>query len=755
MKALERLLAGNLPPDTTITDTVWQSRGLAEPAFIILCFLVILAFQLVILYRDTRARGLTALLTLAVLRSAATFLIAVVLLAPVLVLTLTRERPATMAVLVDTSRSMTFRDGTEGAQSRWDQVSASLASAVLPALDERSTVRLFGFAAAGDALTEATALEDLEPAGRATEIGAALEQMTRRMATEPIDRVMVISDGRNTGGANPIDAVARFRREGTPVDAFLAGGGRIHNLRLEPVRAEPYAFLGDRVQYEVRVAASGYANDVIPVILSANGVEQQQVQIQLDAAGATARLQFQPEEAGKVRLAFEVPVQTGEALEDDNRQELEIEVLEEKMRVLVIEEQPRWEYRFLHTALLRDPRVEPSFLLSVMDFGGSMPEGHYLPGFPETFEELNEYDLVLVGDIPRGMLDTLQQERLRDYVMEEGGSVLFVAGRRHGVPFAGTPLDALLPVEVDRLRVGEAPAATPLTRSYQLRDTPLGSGHPLLAAFQEGDAPGNALADLPGMYWHLPASDTGPGAMVLAEHSWAGEGGDLDPLFVFQYAGRGRSLYMGFDETWRWRFKFGNRFYYQFWGNVIQVMAMPHLLGQKDLVQIDVPQEAVAGEVVNVGARVVSESGAPVQVERQSLEILDEGGQVATATLYAAPDQPGYYRGELVFQSSGSHRLSLADYAGEGEATVRVREAAVELRDPNPNPELMRRLAAVGGGVFAEYADWSEAAGRLEIPPVETRWIEERSIWDRGWLLLLATGLLGAEWVLRRIWRLL
>ena len=48
---------------------------------------------------------------------------------------------------------------------------------------------------------------------------------------------------------------------------------------------------------------------------------------------------------------------------DNNKLSAPISIREEKLRVLVVESYPRWEYRYLRNALSRDPGVELSCLL--------------------------------------------------------------------------------------------------------------------------------------------------------------------------------------------------------------------------------------------------------------------------------------------------------------------------------------------------------------------------------------------------------
>ena len=91
-------------------------------------------------------------------------------------------------------------------------------------------------------------------------------------------------------------------------------------------------------------------------------------------------------------------------LADNNRLIAPISIREEKLRVLLVESVPRWEYRYLRNALLRDPGVELSCLLfhpGLNKVGGGNKD--YIKQFPAGLDELSKFDVVFLGDV--GMED--------------------------------------------------------------------------------------------------------------------------------------------------------------------------------------------------------------------------------------------------------------------------------------------------------------------------------------------------------------
>ncbi len=80
---------------------------------------------------------------------------------------------------------------------------------------------------------------------------------------------------------------------------------------------------------------------------------------------------------------------------------------------------------------------------------------------------------------------------------------------------------------------------------------------------------------LPGLYWHAPIRDIKPAAQVLAEKP-ATPDSPASPIVLLQRAGRGTVLFVGTDETWRWRYELGDAFFYRFWAQASLFAGVPH-----------------------------------------------------------------------------------------------------------------------------------------------------------------------------------
>ena len=87
--------------------------------------------------------------------------------------------------------------------------------------------------------------------------------------------------------------------------------------------------------------------------------------------------------------------------------------------------------------------------------------------------------------------------------------------------------------------------------------------------------------NLPELYWFFEAPRKKPGALVLAEHpTLTGTEGKL-PIMLYQFTGTGKTMFNAVDDTWRWRFRVGDRFFGRFWIQMIRFLARSKLLNQR------------------------------------------------------------------------------------------------------------------------------------------------------------------------------
>ncbi len=108
-------------------------------------------------------------------------------------------------------------------------------------------------------------------------------------------------------------------------------------------------------------------------------------------------------------------------------------VSDAKRRILYVEGEPRWEFKFIRRAEDDDPTVQIVSMLRTSENkiyrqGISDPD-ELADGFPVRPEDLFGYSGIIIGSVAADYFTPLQQELLREYVDRRGGGILFLGGR--------------------------------------------------------------------------------------------------------------------------------------------------------------------------------------------------------------------------------------------------------------------------------------------------------------------------------------
>ena len=131
---------------------------------------------------------------------------------------------------------------------------------------------------------------------------------------------------------------------------------------MEDISAPAYGLFGEQISIPYTIQ-SHLPRDVSTAIRLMNGKELlASKKISLPAKNRFRdSIMWYPSEIGEFDLRLEFPVEQDEELKDNNSAKFNIGVRVVKLNVLVVDSQPRWEYRFLRNALARDPGVAVSY----------------------------------------------------------------------------------------------------------------------------------------------------------------------------------------------------------------------------------------------------------------------------------------------------------------------------------------------------------------------------------------------------------
>src|SRR5262249_1263952 len=328
--------------------------------------------------------------------------------------------------------------------------------------------------------------------------------------------VVLISDGDWNEGPPPVQAATRLRLKGIPVFSVPVGSTtRLPDVELLSFGAPTFGVVGKSVRLPLTIESSLPREYVTTVTLKTSDGDEVSEEVRIAPMARTSgSLLWKPTKTGDVTLTLDVPKHPDEILTDNNRLTAPIAIRQEKLRVLVVESLPRWEYRYLRTALSRDPGVEVSCLLfhpGLTKVGGGNKD--YIKRFPAGLDELSKYDVVFLGDVglDGNQLTTEQCRLLKGLVEHQASGLVFMPGwQGRQLSLLDTPLADLLPVVVDDTQPGGWGSRTP----GQFELTELGRRSLLTNLADTQDNNLEVWEDLPGFQWYAPVIRAKSGSEV-------------------------------------------------------------------------------------------------------------------------------------------------------------------------------------------------------------------------------------------------
>lgn len=726
-------------------------------------------------------------------------------------------RNSQVVLLIDGSLSMGLRDAhdtaADGSTTRAEQVAAVLAESdllkdlcrrhdvVVARFDEAtSTVATLPRISAADEAasgvasrpdpspesnTETGAPETvdwraaLEPRGVETRLGQSLRQTLEQRQAEPLSAVVVIGDGNQNSGIGTALAIRLAKDHQTPLYAIGVGSDqRPRNVRVAQLVGPARAYPGDTYTVTGYVQADGLLGQQAVVELRSRpaadattpGEIEASQPLALGADGELIPLRFDlsPREAGVRTLTLRVIPSAPDQNPGDDQQQIDVEVVDRKTRVLLIAGGPSREYQFLRNLLHRDKDVELDLWLQSGQGSISQEAHEILAEFPAAGAGLATYDCVFALDPDWTRVDEDGLKALERWVADEAGGLVVTAGPVHtnrwAFDAAAAKLRTLYPVEFGRPWSLPSDDAAPAEQAAPLQLTRDGMQADFLWLADNAADSQRAWARFGGVFGVFPVQGVKPGATVYAQAADAGGAGPT-VYWAGQFYGSGRVFYAGSGEMWRLR-RVDDAYFEQFFTKLARHVSQGRWLRGASRGTLMVERERyLIGQPVLVQAQLKDAQLRPLAAEQTPLAIVWPDGTTQTAPLTADRNRPGEFRGQFTPRREGTYRLQLDVPESDGERLVRrvqVELPDLERQSPQRNDAVLAELARETGGAY--YIGLPAALGVGGTTPLVNRLADRTQkltlsgtpipLWDNAYVMLALCGLLALEWLVRRLMKL-
>jgi len=682
------------------------------------------------------------------LQTALVALLLLLLWHPALSVATLRPQQNVVTVLFDHSRSMALTD--QGSVSRLTQAQKLWRDSLAVPLSSRFQVRAYSF---GQQLERVADPATLQPDSPATHIGDTLSQVASEASNLPVGAVILMTDGSDNAGGVDADTIARIRQARVPV--YTVGFGRetpVSDVEIEEVSLPTRALQQSRLSAQVTFRQFGFAGRKTHVSVKDAGkvVSSQEVTLGADGVSQTESVVFNAGAAGPRAVQITVDPVGGEENTANNALTQLVNVSARKARILYIEGEPRWEYKFLRRAVEDDGSLEIVSMLRTTPNKiyrqGVAGANELESGFPSRAEDLFAYDGLIVGSVEANYFTPVQQDLIRQFADRRGGGVLFLAGRfafNEG-GYAKSPLAEILPVHLTQ-------SQQTFHRDYVSADLTRAGRESVICRLEEGrERSAERWKKMPQMANYQVLGDAKPGAVTLME-TLAG-GNHRVPLLVTENFGRGRTAVLASAGTWRWQMSqpVADMTHEIFWRQLLRWVVTE----TPGTVLASTPRQVLSDETkVRLRVEVRDKTYQPVANAKVEAHIVGPENLSDMVTLSPVPSEEGVYTAEYTAEKPGSYLAEISGgTAGSDVVMFRREDGTAETFRTTQNKELLKKLSEQTGGQYYTAGDARKIPGQINFSDAGITTSQTLDLWDMPIVFLLALSLRATEWLLRRKW---
>ncbi|WP_182865875.1 glutamine amidotransferase [Rhodopirellula sp. JC639] len=688
------------------------------------------------------------------------------------------RRPA-VALLVDCSQSMGLGQG----QSRLDQLKQTIGTVTRNVQRKRDIdLPMFRF---GSRLAKVPGLTELTAADDRSLLSDALKRLSSRVADDRTQAVVLFSDGAVDQSDQLEDLATAYRKLGIPVHAMLPDQGDLRgDVAITELSLPSRVSKGDRATVRALIESRGFENERVVVSIRPDNRPRSPPLASLPITlreGTTSCELVVTADPALGELAIDVPIQTGEAVDTNNRVPFRLIDKDRTLNVLYMEGTSAAESRWLQDALHADSDIK-CVAMTVDNQHAQRPRLQRTDdpyrGFPSTRAELFQYDVVICSDISFRAFTPEQIDWTVELVDQRGGGFVMIGGfTSFGAGgWDRTPWEGMIPFDMsgrrDYLNQGFRVAVPPQTQS-----------HPIWNLLDDPRRNRKALDAMPPFSGTNLISRVKPAATLLGQTRTPLARVGIMPVFACESYGRGRTFAMSTDTTYGWGARFerewgegDNRYYQKFWRNVVRWLAENSQASQNRLVLRADQVIYSPDESIELVVQAFDDSFVPTTNYRLTTRLVAELEPTATAADNPAASssmsvtmnpQPASRQYTVTIparlaaasddRSSPMQTAHLVVDAWLGNQKIATESLQLQLLHrstewlhPQANPERLQRVVDAGGGqMVSSPLELQALLESLDIAPGEVL-IHKLPAWDHWMLWTMLLAVLAIDWILRR-----
>jgi len=686
--------------------------------------LIILAAYSIYVYRFTLppvSKFKKILLT--VLRALSLIILLFIFFEPVLTLTKKNILTPLNLFFIDNSKSITIKDGTDRINSVKNIVNKIQSSSF------NGDIEFYSFGAEVNQISK-DSLEQFtfnETSSDFANIFSMVNQSESNIAS-----ITIVSDGVITQGLTPIYSAEKI---GIPV--FTVGIGdssKKNDVEIKNVINNEFIYAETPTTILATILNKGFAGTTTQVSLYENSQLIENKNIALDRSGVNSiSFDYTPKQSGEKKLSLKINNLEGESNTLNNQKVFYINVLSNKINILLIAGSPSSDLTFIKNSLSADNNLKVNTLTQIS-------AGNFLEQNPSV--ELDSADIIYLIGFPTSITSDDFLTRLVNKLENKN-----------------TPFFLLLTSDVELKKLNSLSYLLPI--SVSMIDKNYLQVQPDIQ-ISEIDNPiiqnnqGNDWNNLPPINQPIVSLDVKPESKIISKVKINNQPRN-NPLIVSRNFGSKRAVVLIGKDIWKWKLQTANKNLSLFDGFILSTTRWLNAPDDQKKVKIKTSKKIYSsGELVEFTAQVYDESFNPVSEAEVKVNI---NAQNSKDELILNSIGAGLYEGSVSLSTNGDYYFSgnaslNGKMLGNDNGTFNIGDIDIEMIDSRMNYEFLSLLSNQTKGIFYSPGDINSLIVKLNelnlSASKEKLTTSEIRLWSDEWLLVIVILLFAFEWFLRK-----
>jgi hypothetical protein len=698
-----------------------------SPVFFFAALLILGAYTVYVYRYTIPVVSRSKKIFLVALRTLALLLLLFIIFEPILTFTRNIMLEPVNLIFVDNSRSIQIKDGTY----REESVENFLKEANSNNLYNNSKLYSFGNDIKPVSPDSVSKINFSEGSTNFSKIFNYVKEDNSNISS-----VIIVSDGVITDGTNPL-----YTAEKMNIPVFTVGVGdttRHKDIELKNILYNEYIYAQTPTTIQGTILNNGFGNQSVNVSFYENDLLVEQKTIKLSADGVqNVNFIYTPQSGGEKKLTMEISKLEGEFTTANNKKIFYINVLSNKIKVLLISGAPSPDLSFIKNTLTEDKNLSVNSITQI--------------GQDNFLEKNNRKELI----------DSSQILFLIGFPTRETPVELFNevsdAINKKSKPFfmtlsGKTDFSRLKQLQSELPFIAENPSSN--FSEVQPDISPAGLDNPLIQNNSQNLA--EAWDNMPPVFQPGANFKSKPEDEVISTIK-INNVPINSPLIVSRKLGSKRSIAVLAKDIWKWKLQTADENLNLFDNFILNSVKWLNTSDKQKQVTIKTSKKNYSsGESIDFTGQVYDETFDPVSDAEVKVQVKGEKENY-NLTLSAVGN--GLYEGNLQLNKAGNYIYSgeaarNGNKLGTDEGKFNIGEVDIEMINPQMNYEFLSSLAVETGGKFFTSSDDNQLFNLIKNLNKKTSKektnVSEIKLWSNEWLLAVAILLFALEWFFRK-----